>query len=79
MLLGIATFPRKGVVVEVSDNCNEPESPSVNCELRSSVVVRDRRTDPEGVPEHFVIPHGTGAQLESGGEASSFMPASTLA
>ena len=72
MLLSIATFPRISVVVEVNDNCNVPESHNANCELRSSVVVRDRRTDREVVPEHFVIPHGTGAQLESGGEASSF-------
>ena len=68
----------------------------MNCELPSSVAVRERRTDPEGAPKHFVIPHGTDVRLEGGtttrtqaspfavslerhAEASSFMPASTIA
>ena len=55
MLLGTTTFQRIGVVVEVNENCNQNPH-NVDCELRSSVVVRDRRTDPKGAPEHFVIP-----------------------
>ena len=46
----------------------------MDCELPSSVAVRERRTDPEGAPKNFVIPHGTDVRLEGGNHEDAGIP-----